>query len=547
MDHIIFSNILNRTKYLNTSTRFFNDVCGETKSIILTHQMGLSSVMINYSGVNFSSTSDYLLIINQSYDMSNTTMIEFIYKLGLLKSHTKQLCKFGVLRYYTTIYGHFFTLKTNQTYFSKKTFYADLKSLFKLTKSKNLYNITENKYSKINFNVVQSKFGVYASKSFLELCGFDISHHNFEDVYINLELIHGYSTKKYCLELLKPERVYVCSKSFRKSTYHNKINEWTILHSFKVANTKKQINVKNHITKVAWSGEDIFNLTLLDQDFKIINKDLISSCHINMSITPLPIERLKSSLQLVYRFEESKAKKKINFNVLLHNNISLDGNSTVAITGLSIPKIYNVQPKYSRFTISSHTNLDNIHVQNDINLMKSNSSVLEITKGYYSNIKLLCRQLNKLISKFNLTVELLGGLVKLLNNSDRNIIIEFEPEICGLLGFNYSNVESNFIKLPQKSSIMGSNLPDIDYSIPSVLTLSSSLVFNNYTSVNRVSRQLRSFFVNNNLNFKEYIFENIQVMKAAPGIHQQLEFCITGSTDLVFKAGSEIFLELSLG
>ena len=124
MDHIIFSNILNRTKYLNTSTRFFNDICGETKSVILTHQMGLSNMMINYSGVNFSSTCDYLLIINQSYNMSNTTMIEFIYKLGLLKSHTKQLCRFGILRYYTTIYGHFFTLKTDKTYFSNKNIFC---------------------------------------------------------------------------------------------------------------------------------------------------------------------------------------------------------------------------------------------------------------------------------------------------------------------------------------------------------------------------------------------------------------------------------------
>ena len=49
------------------------------------------------------------------------------------------------------------------------------------------------------------------------------------------------------------------------------------------------------------------------------------------------------------------------------------------------------------------------------------------------------------------------------------------------------------------------------------------------------------------MNFKEYNFENIQIMKASPGIHQQLEFCITGSKDLMFKADSEIFLELTLG
>ena len=214
---------------------------------------------------------------------------------------------------------------------------------------------------------------------------------------------------------------------------------------------------------------------------------------------------------------------------------------------MSIPKIYNVQSRYSKFKVSSHTNLDNIYVKSDINLMQLNSSVLEITNGYYSNIKLLCRQFNKLISKFNLNVELLGGLIRIFNNSDRNIVIEFESEICGILGFNYSGVENNFIKIPQNSSIMAPNLPNIDYSIPSILTLSSSLVFNNYTSVNRISRHLRSFFVNNSMNFKEYNFENIQIMKASPGIHQQLEFCITGSKDLMFKADSEIFLELTLG
>ena len=104
--------------------------------------------------------------------------------------------------------------------------------------------------------------------------------------------------------------------------------------------------MKNHITKLAWSGDDKFSLALLDQNFKPINKDLISSCYINMCVLPVTVQRLQSSLQLVYRIEKSNAKKNINFNILLQNNILLDGNATVAITGISIPKIYNVQSRY---------------------------------------------------------------------------------------------------------------------------------------------------------------------------------------------------------
>ena len=106
----------------------------------------------------------------------------------------------------------------------------------------------------------------------------------------------------------------MCSKSFRKSTYHNKINDWTILHSFRVSNSKKQVNVKNHITKLAWSGDDKFSLALLDQNFKPINKDLISSCYINMCISPVTVENfnqvynlcieLKNQMQFQLTFTE---------------------------------------------------------------------------------------------------------------------------------------------------------------------------------------------------------------------------------------------------
>ena len=106
----------------------------------------------------------------------------------------------------------------------------------------------------------------------------------------------------------------------------------------------------------------------------------------------------------------------------------------MGVTGISIPKNLNVQPRYSKFKVSSHTNLDNIYVKIDINLIQLNSSVLEITIGYYSNTKLLSRQVNKLVSKFSLNLELLGGLIKISNNSDRNIVIEFEYEIYGIFG-----------------------------------------------------------------------------------------------------------------
>ena len=52
-----------------------------------------------------------------------------------------------------------------------------------------------------------------------------------------------------------------------------RINDWTILHTFKVTRTKSQASVKKHITRLAWGGDNIFGVSLLDQNFNLINKD----------------------------------------------------------------------------------------------------------------------------------------------------------------------------------------------------------------------------------------------------------------------------------
>ena len=63
-----------------------------------------------------------------------------------------------------------------------------------------------------------------------------------------------------------------------------------------------------------------------------------------------------------------------------------------------------------------------------------NIQIMKASPGIHQQLEFCIRQVNKLVSKFSLNLELLGGLIKISNNSDRNIVIEFEYEIYGIFG-----------------------------------------------------------------------------------------------------------------